>query len=97
MDPLVCSNLPATWNYRLHLEQEDVWMEFLLFALLNDIQERRENGYEEMLQVRHDTSSQAERLRPVLQARNKCMIGPGRENWNHACNLCCWISKDDNG
>ncbi len=76
------------------MEIEDVWMGFYLHGLLNDIRERRDSGEEVVLELPHDAASQGERLRPALQARNQRMIGPGQENWSHACNLCCWISTD---
>lgn len=97
IDPLVRADLPATWCYRMRLDQEDVWSGFLLFALLNDIKERRDSGHQEVLELAHDAPSQSKRLRPALQARNERMIGPGQEYWNHACELCCWISEDCDG
>jgi hypothetical protein len=48
------------------------------------------------LEVAHNAESQAARLRPALQARNMKMAGPGQEAWNHACELCCWVFKDEN-
>lgn len=50
-----------------------------------------------ILELQHNASSQAERLRPHLRSRNMRMVGPGQEQWNHVCDLCCWIEEDDDG
>jgi hypothetical protein len=25
------------------------------------------------------------------------MTGPGQDEWNHACDLCCWVEIGDDG
>ncbi|KAJ7078210.1 hypothetical protein C8R44DRAFT_896024 [Mycena epipterygia] len=50
---------------------------------------------EDFLELAHDAPSQAERLRPALEARNIRMAGTGQDEWNHICDLCCYIYKED--
>jgi hypothetical protein len=50
-----------------------------------------------VLELDHNATSQAHRLRPALEARNRQMVGPGQEEWNHACDLCCWVFVDEDG
>ncbi|KAF8054208.1 hypothetical protein FPV67DRAFT_1569119 [Lyophyllum atratum] len=85
-------SLPAIWPTSLKLDVEDIWNGFYVHALILQHQESSST-----LEFAHDASSQAERLRPALQARNKKMAGPGQEAWNHACDLCCWVYTDENG
>lgn len=82
--------LPAVHSKTLVLDVETVWNSLLLHWLLLDAEER---GIP--LELNHQAHSQAERLRPALRARNQRMAGPGQEEWNHACNLCCWITEND--
>lgn len=91
-NPLVNPMLPADWPTSLELDVEDVWNGFYIHAL---ILEHRECG--STLELTHNAESQAARLKPALQARNKKMAGPGQEAWNHACDLCCWVFTDADG
>lgn len=91
-NPNVNPALPAEWSTSLELDVEDVWNGFYIYAL---ILEHRESG--SVLELAHNAESQAARLRPALQARNKKMAGTGQEAWNHACELCCWVFTDENG
>lgn len=84
--------LPARWSLSLDMSTEHVWDSFYLYCLLQD---HIQSGT--VLEVRHDAPSHAERLRPALEARNRRMAGPGQEEWNHACNLCCWVYQDEDG
>ncbi|KAK7038548.1 hypothetical protein R3P38DRAFT_2615722 [Favolaschia claudopus] len=81
--------LPHDWP-NLKIDTEDVFNSFFLYALLLDHHERND-----ILQLRHDAPSHAERLRPALEARNSRMAGTGQEEWNHYCDLCCWIYEED--
>ncbi|KAF4609858.1 hypothetical protein D9613_010386 [Agrocybe pediades] len=40
---------------------------------------------------------QADRLRPALQERNRCMEGTGQEEYTHACDACFLVSVDSEG
>jgi hypothetical protein len=82
--------VPAAFPTRLELDTKDVWNAFFLHSLLRDHAEQ-----DTILEVQHNASSQAERLKPALQARNLRMVGPGQEHWNHACDLCCWVFEED--
>ncbi|KAF7351601.1 hypothetical protein MSAN_01592600 [Mycena sanguinolenta] len=81
--------LPVDW-VSLKIGVEDVFNSFFLHALLLDHLERQD-----ILQLRHDAPSHAERLRPALEARNSRMAGTGQEEWNHYCDLCCCIFQED--
>jgi hypothetical protein len=84
--------LPAVWSLRLHMMIDDVWNGFFIHSLLLDHQERGS-----ILVLDHHAPSQMKRLQPALQARTARMRGTGQENWNHACDLCCWVFTDDDG
>ncbi|KAI1791108.1 hypothetical protein LXA43DRAFT_889807, partial [Ganoderma leucocontextum] len=84
--------LPYDWKVSHELNPELVWDAIFSYSLLLDHHERRE-----ALELPHNAPSQAERLRPAIQARNIRMEGPGQEHWSHACNLCCWVHTDDDG
>lgn len=92
MDDTLTPSLPLVYPKSLVLDVEDVWNAFLLHSLLLDHEERGA-----ILELQHDTPSQGERLRPALRKRNLRMVGPGQEEWNHACDLCCWIHEDKDG
>jgi hypothetical protein len=83
---------PANWQISLDLDVEDVWNGFFFHSLLLDHIER---GV--VLELDHNAPSQAARLHPALQARNERMAGPGQEEWNHACDDCCWVFRDGDG
>lgn len=84
--------LPAAYSKSLVMDVEDVWNALFYHWLLIDCLE-----HDEILQVEHDAPSQAERLRPALRARNRRMVGPGQDEWNHACDLCCWVDETPDG
>jgi hypothetical protein len=85
-------SLPAAWATRLELDCRDVWNAFFLHNLLNDHAERNA-----ILELPHQSPSQDVRIREALRARNLRMVGPGQEEWNHACDLCCWVEKNSEG
>jgi hypothetical protein len=82
--------VPIAFPTRLELDTRDVWNAFFLHSLLLDHMEQ-----DMVLEVQHNALSQAERLKPLLQARNLRMVGPGQEHWNHACDMCCWIFEEN--
>jgi hypothetical protein len=47
-----------------------------------------------MLQIPNKALSQANRLRPALEARNDQMLGPGQVEWTHACEKCTHVFQD---
>ncbi|KAJ7831279.1 hypothetical protein B0H13DRAFT_1654703 [Mycena leptocephala] len=81
--------MPTDW-LSLQIDVDDVYNSFFLYSLLLDYHERGE-----LFELRHDAPTQAERLRPALESRNERMAGPGQEEWNHICDLCCYIYQDD--
>ncbi|KAJ6461813.1 hypothetical protein C8R45DRAFT_1179095 [Mycena sanguinolenta] len=83
--------LPSDW-LSFQMDVDDVFNSFFLNALLLDHNERNV-----IFELRHDAPSQAERLRPALEARNVRMAGPGQEGWNHVCSLCCYMYQDEEG
>ncbi|KAF7349146.1 hypothetical protein MVEN_01436900 [Mycena venus] len=83
--------MPTSWP-NLQMDVEDVYNSFFLHALLLDHHERGD-----IFELQHNAPSQAERLRPALDARNFRMAGTGQEEWNHICDLCCYIYQDDSG
>lgn len=89
---VIRAQLPADWPTSLELDVEDVWNAFFLHALLQDCQER---GIP--LELKHNASSHAERLKPALHARNLRMAGTGQEAWNHACDACCYVYTAEDG
>ncbi|KAI0360950.1 hypothetical protein OH77DRAFT_1392352 [Trametes cingulata] len=84
--------LPAGWKFTRMLTAEHVWDAFFTYSMLLDHQERGT-----ILHLAHNAPTHSERLRPALQARNALMVGPGQEQWAHACDLCCWVHTDQNG
>jgi hypothetical protein len=83
--------LPADYTMKSELDVRTVLNALFLFWLLEDY---NENGL--TLELDHsNTPSQAARLEKGLEERNARMAGSGQEEWNHACNLCCWIQGSD--
>lgn len=90
--------LPDQWPSRFLLKADDVWSAFFLYALILDHEEQRAiSNSAGTLELPHEASSQAERIRSALRIRNSRIVGIGQEYWAHACNLCCWVSVDDTG
>ncbi|KAF4623949.1 hypothetical protein D9613_001395 [Agrocybe pediades] len=79
-------------DYHIKLDTEDVWAGLMLHWLLEDAEERQQ-----VLELPEDARSQSKRLQFALRQRNKRMAGTGQEAWNHACNLCCWITVNASG
>ncbi|KAI0689723.1 hypothetical protein C8T65DRAFT_746069 [Cerioporus squamosus] len=75
-----------------HLTTIQAWDAFFTHSLLLHHQEHGTT-----LELDHNAPSHAERLRPALQARNLMMVGPGQEEWSHACDLCCWVHENEEG
>ena len=44
-----------------------------------------------------NSPSQFTHLLPALKNRNTHMVGPGQEEWNHACDPCCWVNTTPDG
>ena len=76
----------------LVLDVDDVWDCLCLYWLLEDCEER-----DCVLELPHDAPTQTKCLQPAMVARNNRMAGPGQEEWNHACDLCCWFETDEAG
>lgn len=84
--------LPIEYSSRLKLDHELVWNALYLFWLLEDYERHKI-----LLQLDHQASSQTERLSDALQARNLRLVGTGQEEWNHACDSCCWLKENVEG
>jgi hypothetical protein len=84
--------LPPHWQPKLTLYEEDVWNAFYIHGLLLD-----HTSHSTTLQIPNKASSQANRLRPALEARNCLMSGPGQVEWNHACEKCTYIFPGADG
>jgi hypothetical protein len=83
------SSLPVDWQTTFQMDVEDVWNAFYTYSLCLDCHERQET-----MELPHVAASQTERLSTLLKARNGRMAGTGQEEWNHACDLCCYIYLD---
>lgn len=92
LNEFVQASLPASFPTRLEIDTKDVWNGFFIHSLLLEHTEQQTN-----LVLQHNARSQAERLKPQLEARNARMAGPGQEQWSHACDSCCWVfvGEDD--
>lgn len=85
--------LPLDWGPKLfELDVDDVWNAFFLHALLSD---HRERG--EVLVLPHKTKNTHEHVRVKLRERSSRDSGTQRENWNHACDVCCYVFKNEHG
>lgn len=80
------------WAGPREMDCEMVWNAFFLYALLLD-----HHGREDILRIPHHAATQADRLRPALEARSNRMVGPGQEHWSHACDKCTWFTTADDG
>ncbi|KIJ91794.1 hypothetical protein K443DRAFT_126143 [Laccaria amethystina LaAM-08-1] len=89
---ILTPSLPAAFSKILVLDVDDVWSALFLYWLLTDCAEQGA-----MLQLEHNSPSQYTHLLPALQNRNARMVGPGQEEWNHACDLCCWVNTTLDG
>jgi len=85
-------SLPAAHSKSLSLDVDDVWDSLCLHWLLEDCEER-----DYVLELPHDVSTQAKCLQTAMVARNSHMAGPGQEEWNHGCDLCCWFETNEEG
>ncbi|KAJ7255485.1 hypothetical protein B0H12DRAFT_534610 [Mycena haematopus] len=83
------SALPVDWQTTFQMDVDDVWNAFYTYSLCLDYYERQET-----MELPHSAPLQAERLRALLEGRNSRMAGTGQEEWNHACDLCCYIYSD---
>ena len=83
-------SVPAVWHVSLEMDVDHVWDSFYIYSLLLDHAER-----DAVLYLDHNAVSQAKRIRPALQARNRRMRGTGQEEWSHACELCAWAYVDE--
>ncbi|KAF6763449.1 hypothetical protein DFP72DRAFT_801516, partial [Ephemerocybe angulata] len=88
--------LPLSHSKNLELDEGKgtLWNSMYLYWLLLD---KLENSDEPTLRLKHDAPSQMDRLKPALHSRNERMAGTGQEAWNHACDMCCWVQKGDDG
>lgn len=86
-------NLPAKWSKNFALATTDIWDALFLYWLLVDCSEQ-----EQTLRLPHkEEQSQRLALTEAVQARNERMVGVGQEEWNHACDRCCFIESNVHG
>ncbi|KAJ3506212.1 hypothetical protein NLJ89_g6995 [Agrocybe chaxingu] len=82
---------PVQWKTSLEIRDEYVLDGFFLYSLMLDKAERGNP-----LLLRHDTTMR-ERLKNILNERNKEMEGTGQEQYGHACDLCFILLNGPNG
>ena len=80
------------WPWNLNSTCDHVWDAFFIYALLLNANERNVP-----LDLDHNAPDNAQCLRAALDACNECIVGPGQELWNHACDLCCEITERSEG
>jgi len=80
------------WKLSLRLDTEIVTNAFFLYSLLLDHGRRSDS-----LQLPHRASTNMDRIREALEARNTRMVGTGQPEWNHACNWCTKIYRSEDG
>ncbi|KAF9552614.1 hypothetical protein CPC08DRAFT_595228, partial [Agrocybe pediades] len=85
-------NNPRAFPPELRASDTQVLNGFFLYSPLLDYSE-----HNRILILNHDAPSQADRLRPALQERNRCMEGTGQEEYTHACDACFLVSVDSEG
>jgi hypothetical protein len=73
----------VVWDTTFSMTSDHIYDAFYLKALMLD---RKASGGQ--LEMSNSATSQAERLRPLLQERNARFQGPGRPEWDHCCDLC---------
>ncbi|KZV79158.1 hypothetical protein EXIGLDRAFT_820929 [Exidia glandulosa HHB12029] len=86
--------MSMSWSISLDLDPGHVWDAFFFHSLLLQCDESTPPT---ALVLADNAPSQADRLRPALEDRNRLMVGPGQEYWNHACQLCCDITHHEDG
>ena len=74
MNELIHGSVPAVWHVSLEMDVDHVWDAFFIYSLLLDHAE-----HDAVLKLDHNAPSQANRIRPTLQARNRRMRGTGQE------------------
>jgi hypothetical protein len=90
------TRMPSDWLWRTSLDEKDVWNGFYLNALLLDnLELRRIHAAFPPLTLRHTGVTHPERINQALHLRNRRMEGIGQEQWNHACDTCCWHYNQD--
>lgn len=85
---------PKHWTTTPILSPEIIWDAFFQFSLLCECDEQIDNGSPVSL-IMTNSGEQADRLHAKLDERNKLMVGPGQEYWDHACDLCCEVKVTD--
>ncbi|KAI0311591.1 hypothetical protein OF83DRAFT_1068546 [Amylostereum chailletii] len=85
---------PKHWTTNPELSPEIIWDTFFQFSLLCECDEQVKNGSPVNL-VMNNSGDQATRLHKKLDKRNKLMVGPGQEYWDHVCDLCCKVKVID--
>ncbi|KAI0072019.1 hypothetical protein K474DRAFT_462626 [Panus rudis PR-1116 ss-1] len=84
---------PRAWPAPSVLSCDLVWDAFFLYTLL----EWKANAPKPTQLVLDHDHQQAARLLGAIQDRNMAMSGHGQPHWNHACDLCCHIGKNEDG
>ncbi|KDQ55343.1 hypothetical protein JAAARDRAFT_133990, partial [Jaapia argillacea MUCL 33604] len=77
------------WTYSFDLDGDLVWDAFFLHAL---VCESTEQGSKLWLS---NQGSHSNHIENALHDHNAAMAGPGQEQWNHACDLCCAVETVD--
>jgi hypothetical protein len=88
----IASARPLFYSKRLQLDEGTVWNGVFLYWLIVDSIETQQP-----LTLQQNAPSQMARLQPALAMRNRRMAGTGQQEWNHACDLCCWVNQTEDG
>ncbi|KAF8589597.1 hypothetical protein K439DRAFT_1332386, partial [Ramaria rubella] len=80
------------WQPKLTLYYGDVWNSFFIHGLLLD-----HSACGTVLQISNGGSSPADRLHPVLEARNDLMMGFRQPERNHSCEKCTHVFDGPDG
>ncbi len=81
----------SPWTSQLEIDVDNDWDLFFLYALLQDCRH-----HDTILKILNGTTHSDHYL-TAIQACNSAMVGPKNPYWNHACNLCCWVTENEAG
>ena len=82
----------SKWDrYAFALTVEQVWSAFYTQALLVDCDKMQ------CFLILDHNCSQADRLQTTMEARNVRLKADHYDEWSHSCDLCTWVTSDEDG